>query len=61
MKKMERTVKYSNLGVSPLSVGLWLCLIPTRRVKKTGFTSFIFDRLKAGREPLNLNKEGTFK
>jgi hypothetical protein len=58
---MEGTVKHSYLGVSPLSVGLWLCLIPTKRVKKTRITSFIFDRLKAGREPLNLNKEGTFK
>jgi hypothetical protein len=43
--------------VSPLSVGLWLCLIPTRRVKKTRITSFILDLLKIiGRKPLNLNK-----
>lgn len=60
---MKGTAKHSDLRVSSLPVGLWLCLIPTKRMKKPRITSFIFDLLKIGKNtqpPLNLNKYKTF-
>ncbi|PKN37752.1 MAG: hypothetical protein CVU62_08495 [Deltaproteobacteria bacterium HGW-Deltaproteobacteria-2] len=61
LKQKDKNGQTFVSGVSPPSVGLWLCLIPTRKVKKTRINSFILDLLKIGRAPLNLNKRMTFK
>ena len=61
LKQKDKNCQTFLSGRLSLSVGLWLCLIPTKRVTKTRITSFNLDLLQLGRAPLNIDKRRTFK